>query len=608
MGVPQSESKKSPATLHKSGYTKGQCRLCVAASFGNDIEKCMVEHAMFLRKLEALVFGRGKSPPERLCAQAFGLARIRRYPLCPPLPRVSLHDIMVMTFTLGLMTACSSPNQEISLSMSSPQQRASAQGVTMSIRPSVLAGQWYPGDASSLTKTIEGYLAEASPVEYSGDIRAIIVPHAGHTWSGPMAAAAYQLLKGRTYRRICVLCPDHRVPIYGAVGVSADGFATPLGVVPVDTEMTHQLRDLGLIRLDDGAHRQEHAIEIQLPFLQVVFGTKVPSIIPIIVGDIASDDTRKLGEFLREDRDALLVISTDFLHYGEAYEYVPFGAPVQEHIAVYDARTVSAISLLNGASFEAFADANPHAACGIHALRVLSYTYENTGLVAQKVAYDTSGRRSGDEDMSVSYVAMVIGSSARTSGMTHNADPGTPLTWPQQRVAHDLVRRALREAVDRQSETPFPRDFDFAGQDEMFRMPYGVFVTLNEPNGQLRGCIGNILPVAPLSESLWGRAQDAALNDPRFDPVQPQELDDLSIEISVLTKPVPVSGPQDIVVGKHGVVLQKGFRKAVFLPQVATEQGWSLEEMLMHLSLKAGLSPNAWRDGASFQTFEAQVF
>ena len=123
----------------------------------------------------------------------------------------------------------------------------------MSIRPSVLAGQWYPGDASSLTKTIEGYLAEASPVEYSGDIRAIIVPHAGHTWSGPTAAAAYQLLKGRTYRRIFVLCPNHRVPVYGAVGVSADGFATPLGVVPVDTEMTHQLRDLGLIRLDDGA-------------------------------------------------------------------------------------------------------------------------------------------------------------------------------------------------------------------------------------------------------------------------------------------------------------------------------------------------------------------
>ena len=181
------------------------------------------------------------------------------------------------------------------------------------------------------------------------------------------------------------------------------------------------------------------------------------------------------------------------------------------------------------------------------------------------------------------------------------------LNESQRATAHDLVKRALAQAVSKGRETPMPSD-EPAAKDAPFNERFGVFVTLHDASGDLRGCIGNILPVATLAEGLWGRAQDAALNDPRFDPVTPAELSSLSIEISVLSRPVPVASPNDIEIGKHGILLKKRGRSAVFLPQVAPEQGWNLETTLNHLALKAGLAPGAWREGASFEVFEAEVF
>ena len=153
------------------------------------------------------------------------------------------------------------------------------------------------------------------------------------------------------------------------------------------------------------------------------------------------------------------------------------------------------------------------------------------------------------------------------------------LNESQRATAHDLVKRALAQAVSKGRETPMPSD-EPAAKEAPFNERFGVFVTLHDASGDLRGCIGNILPVATLAEGLWGRAQDAALNDPRFDPVTPAELSSLSIEISVLSRPVPVASPNDIEIGKHGILLKKRGRSAVFLPQVAPEQGWNLETTL----------------------------
>ena len=477
----------------------------------------------------------------------------------------------------------------------------------MKIRPSSLAGSWYPKNASELKKSMAAFFDKA-PNQESKDVHAIVVPHAGHVWSGATAAVGYKALPKRKYGRIFILCPNHRVPVRGAVSVSADAFETPLGNVMVDRAFVDDWAQKDIIGIDDGAHRLEHAIEIQLPFLQYYLGEDLAPMVPIIVGHLTTAEARELGTQLRKALrdDDLVVISSDFLHYGENYDFVPFGEPVFENIRKYDERTIQAISKLDSSMFELFARDYPHSACGINALRVLAFAFENAGYEAHELAYDTSGHLSNSTDMSVSYVAMSITKEGADNTMEHFADG--PVSKENQKIAHEIVKRALKEAVNAQKETNLPTDLNLGEDSEIFKKEYGVFVTLNEPNGQLRGCIGNIIPVANLMTSLWGRAQDAALNDPRFEPVTPEELEHLDVEISVLTPMKPINGPEDIVIGKHGVVLRKMGRSAVFLPQVAPEQGWDVEQMLTHLSMKAGLAPQAWRSGASFQVFEAQVF
>ncbi|MCD6235341.1 MAG: AmmeMemoRadiSam system protein A [Candidatus Marinimicrobia bacterium] len=145
-------------------------------------------------------------------------------------------------------------------------------------------------------------------------------------------------------------------------------------------------------------------------------------------------------------------------------------------------------------------------------------------------------------------------------------------------------------------------------ENPLYSQKTGIFVTLHK-NNDLRGCIGHIVGYLPLKESLFEMAEAAAFSDPRFPPLRKNELQDVSIEISILSELVPVDSKEKITPGKHGVVLKQGFRQAVFLPQVASEQGWDRDEMLTHLSMKAGLNPQAYHDrNTEFFIFTADVF
>ncbi len=136
--------------------------------------------------------------------------------------------------------------------------------------------------------------------------------------------------------------------------------------------------------------------------------------------------------------------------------------------------------------------------------------------------------------------------------------------------------------------------------------PMATFVTLHK-QGRLRGCIGTLSPEAPLYRSVHDNACAAALQDPRFEPLQETELPFLRVDVSILSPIEPVPSVSSICLGAHGIILQKRGRRAVYLPEVATEQGWTLEETLDSLSVKAGLVPEDWRQGASFQVFSSVV-
>ena len=148
------------------------------------------------------------------------------------------------------------------------------------------------------------------------------------------------------------------------------------------------------------------------------------------------------------------------------------------------------------------------------------------------------------------------------------------------------------------------------GLDEKLMQIRSCFVTLHSANGALRGCIGNIEPFQPLAENIVHNAKNAAFGDPRFPSLSSiDELASLVIEISILTVPAAIPSYKDFIVGQHGIILQKSGRSSVFLPQVAPEQGWDAETTLTHLAMKAGLSPDAWKDeDCQFKVFEAVYF
>ncbi len=159
-----------------------------------------------------------------------------------------------------------------------------------------------------------------------------------------------------------------------------------------------------------------------------------------------------------------------------------------------------------------------------------------------------------------------------------------------------IARETLESYVKNKKIPKFKIPFD------TLKSNAGAFVTLNK-NHQLRGCIGDILPRKPLFQSVIDNAVNSCSTDPRFPPVTLAELKDIHVEITVLSPPVKVDSYKDIIIGKHGVILRKGYNGAVFLPQVATEQGWDLETTLTYLSRKAGLSPDGWKKGATFEIF-----
>jgi AmmeMemoRadiSam system protein A len=178
---------------------------------------------------------------------------------------------------------------------------------------------------------------------------------------------------------------------------------------------------------------------------------------------------------------------------------------------------------------------------------------------------------------------------------------GEPLARDEERACLKLARQAIEHYFKTGGHLRTPIK---TGTHKEKR---GAFVTLTV-NGDLRGCIGYPLPVKPLDETIIEMAVAAASQDTRFDPLAPEEMDTLRIEISVLSLPEPVASAADVEVGRHGIIVSKGYNRGLLLPQVPTEHRWDRETFLHHGCLKAGLAPDEWKKGAKIEVFTAQVF
>jgi len=475
-------------------------------------------------------------------------------------------------------------------------------GVAQDRAPAV-AGAFYPADPQQLKAQCEKYIDNADIPASDNKPKALIAPHAGYTYSGAVAGHAYAAIRGFQYDAVIILAPCHIEHFAFASVYQGDNYVTPLGKLPIDKKLAKRcctpdqrvrLSDRGHIRNAMG--RSEHSLEIQLPFLQTVVG-KVP-IVPIVVGTLDWQVIQTLGKQLADilaEEDVLLVASSDLSHY---HDY--------QSCCKIDKRLIDRLQQLNPRHFYSGIASRDYEACGAGPITAVLLATQVAG--ADSIAildYANSGDIPGaNRSQVVGYLAAAI-YNANTKGnkaMITNPFSEGDLTREEQLFIMDLAESTV-EAVVRNQKPPVPKEIP-----TKMKTKRGAFVTL-EKMGQLRGCIGYILPIYPLYETVMSVAESAALKDPRFPAVAPSELDDISVEVSVLTVPREISDPSIIEVGKHGIIIKKGYYQGLLLPQVATDYGWDRETFLEHTCLKAGLPRDAWKDTQTeIQIFSAQVF
>lgn len=476
------------------------------------------------------------------------------------------------------------------------------------VRPSGLAGTWYPGDPQELARAVDGLLEAVETRTSRENPRGLVVPHAGYRYSGRTAAAAFALVRGQSYRRVLVLAPSHHGDFHGLSIADVDAYATPLDQVPLDQEAVAWLRQSPLVGADPWAHRQEHAIEIELPFLQRALAPGW-GLVPILVGRLDPADYPAAADLLRSlvDDETLVVVSSDFTHYGARFGFLPFPADARaaERIRDLDQGAIEHILARDGPGLLDYQTRTGITICGYRPLALLLHLLPADARV-DRVAHATSGELTGDWRSSVSYVALAVMWPNVPTGTVQDLREETTqevLTASDLERLHRIAVLGVKAAVLGQSEALESEIAEvLAGLSPGLEAPTGAFVTLWS-EGQLRGCMGHVANNLPLYGAVLKGAYQAARNDHRFRPLAPKELGDLELEVSVLSVPEPIASSDEFRVGEHGITLRRGDHFGLYLPEVAPHMGWDRDTTLSQLALKAGLPADGWREGAALEVF-----
>ncbi len=481
------------------------------------------------------------------------------------------------------------------------QNRTKMNGTALHNRQPAVAGSFYPADPAELRALLKQFFDNAPVAEHTGEVAAVISPHAGYVFSGPVAAASYrQLPRNKKYDRIFLIGTSHYVHLPGASVYNIGNYETPLGEVKVDTDLANNLIDeYRFFEFDPDAHSREHSLEVQLPFLQYWLKNDF-TIVPVILGTQDPATVRKIAKALKPyfRPGNLFVISTDLSHY-----------PTYDHAQVADEHILEAVvSGKPSRLLEALRDNEERgypnlltSMCGWPGVYTLmEITEGEKDIHYQKVLYMNSGdSRYGDHQRVVGYGSVIV-----TRPEKENNDDGDYLSHKDKTDLLHVARQTLKEKV-KYGRLPH---IDTSGFSESLLQPAGAFVTLHTRDGQLRGCIGRFLPDEPLYLVVRDMAVAAALQDYRFPPVSPAEIDDLDIEISVLTPLKKIHSIDEFKLGRDGIYIVKNGRSGTFLPQVADETNWTKEEFLGHCARdKAGIGWDGWKD-AELYTYRAIVF
>ncbi len=463
-------------------------------------------------------------------------------------------------------------------------------------RQPAVAGRFYPGSQKMLKEEVERLFREAKPPQHPDKpLQAIIAPHAGYIFSGKVAASAFnQIPANSRYKRVFVIASSHQMHFPGASVWTTGDYETPLGIVPVDRETCRALwQSTPLFQYPEEAHLAEHSLEVQLPFLQVKLGNTF-QLVPVILGTNRAEECAQIAGILQPWflPENLFVISSDLSHY-----------PCYDDAVITDKATTGAILSNSPDQLLQILKNNqakkiPGLAtslCGWTGVLSLLYMTREESFQTEWIDYLNSGDepRYGDQQRVVGYSAIAF---------FRNPENGFFLPAEDKKKLLSIANQAVREMVDTGTRLP-PGD---EALSENLASHAGAFVSIYI-DGKLRGCIGSFSTDENLVHVV-SRSAASATADSRFDAVKPEELEGLSIEISVLTPLRRVYSADEIIPGKHGIYIKKGWSSGTFLPQVATKYGWSRDEFLGHCSRdKAGLGWDGWKS-AELYVYEAIVF
>jgi AmmeMemoRadiSam system protein B/AmmeMemoRadiSam system protein A len=470
-------------------------------------------------------------------------------------------------------------------------------------REAAVAGQFYPGSPSELRKELQNLFASNKVVQTGSQLLAVVAPHAGYVFSGQVAAESFGLIdRDSQFENIFLIGSSHRFAFEGASIYTRGNFRTPLGEVPVNMDLAAELcRQFSVFTPRTDAQMNEHCLEVQLPFLQYWLH-KPFRIIPIVLGTQDQSVCLIIAEALRPyfNQSNLFVISTDFSHY-----------PAYIDAQNADHRTAGAIltnkpdQLLKAMQMNEKSGIPGLATslCGWTSVLTLLYITEGMpGVTYKLIDYRNSGDvHAGDKSRVVGYCAIGVYPAGSNSGETDKSS--YPITEADGKLLLNLARETIKVYLSLGKIPPVETD----KLSPVLKASAGAFVSLYK-NKELRGCIGRFDPDQPLYKVVQDMAVASAARDTRFDPVKSGELGEIKIEISVLTPLKKIKSPDEIILGKHGIYMKKGYSSGTFLPQVAKSTGWTKEEFLGHCSRdKAGLGWDGWKTAELF-TYEAIVF
>lgn len=446
-------------------------------------------------------------------------------------------------------------------------------------RTPAVSGQWYPADPAKLNSMLDGFFQKVE-IEDKNDLdpMGLIAPHAGFVYSGQVAAYGYSLLEGKEYDTVIIIGTSHHylddvVSVY-----NGDFYETPLGKVPIDKKMADEfLKFDEKITFKELIHAPEHSLEAQVPFLQSKLSEF--KILPILTSTHDFSLLDKLADHLSDfiqnsEKRILVVCSTDMSHF---HDY--------DSAVKMDKKTVNLITEQKWELLKKKILAGDCELCGFYALYSFIGIMRNLGCEKNYLLkYANSGDAMNDPNSNrvVGYCSIVF---------PQKEKEGSMLSISEKKYLLDLARKSIEYRLEHgTSYKPEKPDGEILNQE------LAVFVTLNKFDN-LRGCIGQLIAGEPLYLAVSHMAESSAFNDHRFNRVSEKELDDVKIEISVLSPQQKIENIDEIRMGIDGVWIKKGFQSGVFLPQVAMETGWDKKTFLENLcSHKAGLAKDAYLD------------